>query len=136
MTISRVSAPGTLLVGHLVDRLDLLAAAASLLGRRGALWLGLDADHVVVALGAGRLIDGVHRVAACPWAELLTIGRDEAEAEHHPEVLLCALEALYGAHTRARRLTYVPTSLLPRRGRARAPRWSRAAAALAPSQSS
>ncbi len=111
MTIRTVTAPGTRFVGTAVDRLDLLAACASFAGQRGALVLGLDADLLVVAVGAGRLVDLATRLAAHAWEVVLLVGSDREDDELPPGVLLAALGAVMQAHPAAVRLTYVPAEL-------------------------
>lgn len=112
MPIRVLRAPGTRFVGTVVDRLDLLAACASPVGQRGALLLGMDADLTVVVVGAGRLVDLAPRLAAHPWEVAMLVGPDEADDELTPGVLLAALEAVMQAHSKAARLTYVPTELV------------------------
>lgn len=105
-------APGTRFVGTVVDRLDLLAACASPIGQRGALLLAMDADLIVVGVGAGRLVDLAARLATHPWEVTLLVGPDEGDEELAPGVLLASLEAVMQAHPKAARLTYVPTELV------------------------
>lgn len=112
MPIRTLHAPGTRFVGTVVDRLDLLAACASPAGQRGAILLGMDADLMVVAVGAGRLVDLAARLAAHPWEVVMLVGPDEDDQELSPGVLLAALEAVMQAHSSAVRLTYVPTELV------------------------
>ncbi len=112
MAIRTITVPGTRFVGTLVDRLDLLAAVASPAGRRGSLLLGLDTDHAVVVLGAGRLGDLAQRLAGLAWKQTLLVCSDLREPELPPDTLLAVLEALYDAHRGAARLSYIHAELV------------------------
>lgn len=107
VAIRTIVAPGRHFVGTLVDRLDLLAAVAS-----PPVLLGLDADHVVIVLGAGRLVDLAQRLAGLPWRQILVVGSDLGEPDLSLDTLLAVLEALYDAHRGATRLSYIHAELV------------------------